>query len=177
MLDFWKTIITTLIPHLLGWPVAAVVLGLIFKTQVSALLARLKNFSAKHGSTSVDIQTVVGAAEQKIEKGDVIAAGSLSPPTTVGSAAAPTTALAVVDTVEPENEAARQAMIDFGKNLDVVQAREADIRAHLTRMHFELTAPETTDILIRNLAFVQAIAAAEKTYRLIFGSQVMLLKA
>jgi len=79
---FWKTIITTLIPHLLGWPVAAVVLGLIFKNQVSTLLARLKNFSAKHGSTSLDIETVAAAAEQKIEKGDVTVAGSLSLPTT-----------------------------------------------------------------------------------------------
>jgi hypothetical protein len=176
MLDFWKTIITTLIPHLLGWPVASVVLGLIFKNQVSALLARLKNLSAKHGSTSLDIETV-GAADQKIEKIDVTAAGSLTPSATAVTIAATTTALAIVNATEPVDEAARQAMIDFGKGIDVVQAREADIRAHLTRMHFEFNSSETTDILIRNLAFVQAVAAAERTYRLIFGSQLLLLRA
>jgi hypothetical protein len=171
MLDFWKTIIATLIPHLLGWPVAAVILGLIFKNQVSTLLARLKNFSAKHGSTSLDIETVVGAADQKIEKGDVTTAGSLSPSATAVTIAASTTALVAVD------EAARQAMIDFGKGIEVVQSREAVIREHLMRMHFDINADETTDILIRNLAFVQAVSAAERTYRLIFGSQLLLLRA
>ena len=178
MLDFWKTIITTLIPHLLGWPVAAVVLGLIFKNQVSTLLARLKNFSAKHGSTSLDIETVAAAAEQKIEKGDVTVAGSLSLPTTAVTIAAPTMAVnlaAAAPAAEPADMSARQAMIDFGKGNEVVQAREADIRAHL--MHFDFDASETTDILIRNLAFVQALAAAERTYRLIFGSQLSLLRA
>ena len=177
MLDFWKTIITTLIPHLLGWPVAAVVLGLIFKNQVTTLLARLKNFSAKHGSTSLDIEAVVGAAEQKIEKVDVAAAGSLSRSMMPVAAPATATAIAVVDATAPVDEAARQAMIDFGKGIEVVQVREADIRTHLARMHFDFDATETTDILIRNLAFAQAFAAAERTYRLIFGSQLSLLRA
>ncbi len=68
-------------------------------------------------------------------------------------------------------------MLDFGKGIEVVQAIEADIRAHLARMHFELDTTETTEILIRNLAVAQAIGAAERTYRLIFGSQLSLLRA
>lgn len=175
MLDFWKTIITTLIPHLLGWPVASVVLGLIFKNQVSTLLTRLKNFSAKHGSTSLDIETLE-AAGQKIEKVDVTAAGSLSASAADVTIAASATAGAVVDATEPVDEAARRAMVEFGKGIDVVQAREVDIRAHLARMHFDFNTTETTDILIRNLAYNQAIAVAERTYRLIFGSQLLLLK-
>ena len=176
MLDFWKAVIITLIPHLLGWPVAAVVLGLIFKSQVSTLLARLKNLSAKHGSTSLDIETVL-AADQKVEKGDASAPGSLSPSLAAVTVDAPTAALAVVDTTEPVDEAARQAMIDFGKGNEVVQAREADIRTHLMQMHFDFNAVETTDILIRNLAFTQFVASSERTYRLIFGSQLSLLRA
>jgi hypothetical protein len=177
MLDFWKTIITTLIPHLLGWPVAAVILGLVFKNQVSTLLARLKKISATHGSTGLDIEAEVGAADQKIEKSDVSAAGSLSASVTAVTISASPTTLVAVDATEPVDEAARQAMIDFGKGIDVVQAREADIRGHLALMRFELNTPETTDILIRNLAYVQAVGAAERTYRLIFGSQLLLLRA
>jgi hypothetical protein len=174
MLDFWKAIITTLIPHLLGWPVAAVVLGLIFKKQAGALLARLKNLRAKHGSTSLDIETDIGAAEQKIEQGDATA-GSLTSPTTAIVPAS--TTLAVADGAEPVDEAARKAVIDFGKGNEAVQVRETEIRGHLKRLHFELNTPETTEILIRNLAATGALAAAEKIYRLIFGSQIALLKA
>jgi hypothetical protein len=68
-------------------------------------------------------------------------------------------------------------LIDFGKNNAVVQAREESIRDHLTRLNFALGEPDTTEILIRNLAFAQAVAVAERLYRLIFGSQISLLKS
>jgi hypothetical protein len=68
-------------------------------------------------------------------------------------------------------------MIDFGKNIQTVKVREEMIRAHLARLHFEASAPETTELLTRNLAYCQMAAVAEKLYRLIFGSQISLLKS
>jgi hypothetical protein len=177
VLDFWKTIITTIIERLLSWPVAVLVLGLVFRFHITKMLARLTRLSLRHGETSIDAQISASAATEQVDKVDVLKAGSLT--ASVGEVVAQEAdakALAVPP-VEPVDDAARQAMIDFAKNIEAVQFRENAIKAHLDRMGFALGAPLTTEILIRNLAFNQAIASAERLYRLIFGSQIALLKA
>lgn len=179
MIDFWKAIITTVVERIFSWPVAIIVLALLFKRRISAVLARLTHLTLKHGETAFEAQTGDTAIEQT-KGADVPKAGLLSAPAgeaAGGDLATNTAILPIQAATEPVDEVARQEMLDFGKNIAVVQAREEMIRTHLTRMHFELGAPETTEILIRNLAYNQAVAAAETLYRLIFGSQISLLKS
>jgi hypothetical protein len=180
MPEFWKTIITTALTRILSWPVAFVVVVLIFRNKLSELLARLTRLTLKHGETAIEAETS-GNAGVQAEKTDTPIAGLLS--VSIGedasskSKSSSSTALTVQTNPEPADEAARQAAIDFGKNIVVVQLGEDAIKAHLARLHFDIGARETTEILIRNLAYTQALAAAERAYRLIFGSQISLLKS
>ena len=179
MLDFWKAIITTVVTCVFSWPVAIVVLALAFRSHISSALARLTHLTLRHGETAFEAQTNATAIEQT-EKADTPNKGLLSSPVgeVEGRDLVPdTTALTVRAEIEPVDEAARQAMIDFGKNIPTVKVREEMIRAHLARLHFETDAPETTELLTRNLAYCQMVAVAERLYRLIFGSQISLLKS
>ena len=174
MLDFWKTIITATLRAVFSWPVALVILGFAFKRHVSALLGRLTRLNLRHGETSLEAQA--GGAFEQTEKADAPEQGPLS--TSLASGSEPDVEpQRVLSSTPAVDEAARQEMIDFGKNIAVVQVGEEAIKAHLARMEFELNEPLTTEILIRNLAYYQALAALERLYRLIFGSQISLLKS
>jgi hypothetical protein len=153
-----------LLPNLLSWPVAVLVLGLLFRRNISDLLTRLSRLVIKHGDTSMEASTTGSASEQAETPRHELpsAAIILSSPET--------------DTQPGIDTVARQAAIDFGKGIPAVQAREERIRAHLTKLDFAYNDPVTTEILIRNLAYCQAVAQAERLYRLIFGSQLALLK-
>jgi len=160
VLELWKTIVVTV----LGWPVAAVVLGLVFKRYISNLLTRATRLSLKHGDTLIEATAGSGieSASEQTEKVDKPTAASLSAP--------------LSEPPREVDEAARQEMKDFGKGIAAVQVNEELIRNHLARFNFALDNPETAEILIRNLAFVQLLYRAERLYRLIFGSQISLLK-
>lgn len=164
--------------HALSWPVAIVVLCLVFRRHISSLLARLTHLSLKHGETSLEATS--GAATEQSDKADLAKTGLLSAPIAEAAIDAPAggaTGLALVSATKEADAAARRGMIDFGKNIPSVQIREDLIHAHLERMRFELNTEETTEILIRNLAYSQAVTVAERLYRLIFGSQISLLKS
>lgn len=169
MLDFWKEIITTALRGLFGWPVAVVILGFALKTEVSLLLGRLTRLILKHGETSVEAHVMSTAVDQ---------IGKPEPP---GKGLIGTErdneAQGVLNIVTAEDAAARQAMIDFGKNSPAVQVRERFILDQLAHRRFDLNKQETAEVLVRNLAFNQALATFEKAYRLIFGSQISLLKS
>jgi len=56
-----------------------------------------------------------------------------------------------------------------------VQRREQLIQADIRNMNLEV-GKETIDLLVQHLAHSQALYAAERTYRTIFGSQIAALK-
>jgi hypothetical protein len=103
--------------------------------------------------------------------------GSLSTPTPIRATTSAASTLTTIDATQPLDDAARQATVDFAKGIEAVQIRDEMIRAQLAQLHFDLNTTETTDILIRHLAYAQAVYTAERVYRLIFGSQLSLLRA
>jgi len=160
MLEYLKVIL----PSLLSFPVVVLVLGLLFRQNISSLLIRLTHLEFRHGGTSLEASTTGSASEQ-----------AETPRHELPSAAI-TIATPEADAQPGVDAAARQAAIDFGKGIPAVQAREEQIRIHLARLNFNDNDPVTTEVLVRNLAFSQAWVQAERLYRLIFGSQIALLK-
>ena len=154
-------ILKVLIERLLGWPVAAIVLGIIFRHQTAAFGKRIERLTFKHGDTSVE--AAVGKAEiQNVQvEASEVALGSLIP-TKQG--------------LPDEIQAARREALDYGKNLEPVREREEAVKAQLDSLAFAQGEPETFEVLVRNLAHIAWIAYSERIYRLIFGSQIAALK-
>jgi hypothetical protein len=69
----------------------------------------------------------------------------------------------------------RRAAQDYGKGVASVQAREATIKSELERLGFPFDQKDTVDLLIRQLATLQCVSFFERTYRIIFGSQLSTL--
>jgi len=69
----------------------------------------------------------------------------------------------------------RRAAQDYGKGVASVQAREASIKSELERLGFSFDQQDTVDVLIRQLATLQCVSFFERTYRIIFGSQLSAL--
>jgi hypothetical protein len=69
----------------------------------------------------------------------------------------------------------RRAAEDYGKGVASVQAREESIKSELKRPGFGFDQQDTIDVLIRQLATLQCISFFERTYRIIFGSQLSAL--
>jgi len=154
-------IIKTLIERVLSWPVAVLILGIIFRHEMAAFWSRINHLTFTHGATRVEANAGLASVQNvKVEASEAITGGLRAPTSSVPDAI----------------QSARQAALDFGKNLEAVQVREEDIRQHLASLAFSDNNPETIQVLVRNLAFAQWIAHSERTYRLIFGSQIAALK-
>lgn len=57
----------------------------------------------------------------------------------------------------------------------LVMAQEARIRADLAKLHLNEKPEKAVDLIIEHLAISQLLHAAERLYRLIFGSQIAVL--
>lgn len=81
-------------------------------------------------------------------------------------------------TVTPEDlrlATEREKAKRWGADIAIVQEREELVLSSLTSLDFGVSQ-ETIDLLIRQLAYTQVLANVERAYRLIFGSQIAVLK-
>ena len=157
MIEIWKV----LIERVLGWPVAVLLLGIVFRHHVANFWARIDHLTLTHGKTSVEAKTGLASGQNAKPEASETITGSLT----------------VTKPVMPaELQTARETALDFGKGLEPVQVRETGIENYLASLNFTKDDSHTIPVLVRNLAFMQWIAHSERTYRLIFGSQIALLK-
>lgn len=140
-------IVKILVERILNWPVAVLVGLLIFKSQLSALLGRVSSVKAGKEGFSLDA---------------AISASVLQTETTVEVG------------LTPEAEKRLKEVQSFVVP-SVMQEREALIMADLQRMNLAKSV-DAIPILVRHLAAVQLVAAAEQVYRTIFGSQIAVLR-
>jgi len=78
-------------------------------------------------------------------------------------------------TISDDKTIERNAVRDYGKGVASVAFREQSIKSELERLGFQLEESDINDVLIRQLAAQLCVAFFERTYRIIFGSQLTAL--
>jgi hypothetical protein len=141
--------------------------GLIFRKPISALLARANNLKLGKEGFSID---AAAASRQLESKPPEIGLVAENKHIETGSD------LANVP-VATNDETSKE--LQQVKNFDVpliVQQQEESIRASLKKFNLDVNLQEAVDLLIKHLAVTQLWFTAERIYRMIFGSQIALLK-
>ncbi|HJU20379.1 MAG TPA: hypothetical protein VJ770_28320 [Stellaceae bacterium] len=145
---------TELFLKYLSWPVAVIfislVLVLVFRKPLSELVRRGGLKITKEG-LSID-QAAVAAVSVQSE------------------------ATPIVSTLKLDPETERQ--VSELKQMDVpviIREQKLRIRKDLEKLSLLNNKDETIDILIQHLAIQQLLYAVERTYRIIFGSQIAIL--
>lgn len=149
-----------IVSHILSWPVAVFSLGIFYRQRLLELIGKLEKLMVKHGDTTLEATIASPANQLQKARAPELTSGALSK---------------VSDQASDDIVKNRKAALDLGKGLPIVEVREEDIRDSLERLRFGSDEAETTEVLIRNLALFQWIAFSERTYRIIFGSQISLL--
>jgi hypothetical protein len=167
MIDFWKSIFE----HVLGWPVAAFFLGLLFREPLTALVERIDHIKAP----GVDLSAPQLAAIAQDEPKALPPPGALKGEIVPANAEAPTTANAVTVGFPTHLEERREALRKFGRGIKLVDEADALIRNELATLNMPLDSKDTADVLVRQLATTQMMLRSERTHRLIFGSQIVTL--
>jgi hypothetical protein len=164
-LDLLKTVIQ----YVLGWPVIALVLGLIFRKPLTDLLGRINGFKGVGLEVSATQPLASAQSDPKILpppealKGEI---GSTNPETAI----TPTT---------PSDNAPPPPNLDavkkFGTGIPIVDEDVATIKKQLAALSLPLNSEETGELLVRHLAATQLMVRCERTHRLIYGSQLVAL--
>jgi hypothetical protein len=149
-------LLKALIEHVLGWPVATVILGLIFRRPVGSFLRRIHKLHVKGPGVEF-----TGEARKQLDA-DLLRRDPLT---------APTEAQLVLPLNDDIAER-RRAVESFGGDSPSVLANIKDIRETLETLRYPLADAGTSEVLIRHLAVTQLMHRAEALYRLIFGSQL-----
>lgn len=152
-----------LIERLLSWPVATVLLGLVFKQPLERLINRIDLFKGPGIEVSTPIDS---AAKQLMNDGAQKGSDLLAIP------AQEQTLLPISDELEKR----RDAVLSYGGNDEMLLAQMGEIEANLKSLQFRLDSKETVLLLIRHLAATQILHKAEQLYRLIFGSQIEVMR-
>jgi hypothetical protein len=165
-------ILKLLIDHLLSWPVAAAVICVLLRKSMirllgefSDLLKRSNRVSVKHGDMAIEAGVDTPVQERDVEKPKDLALGAGN------SLAEPT-----VQIDQDKIQQARRNLREYASGLVTVPMREGLIRNELSALGFMIPDDDLTSILIRQIAGAQSSSNFEKTYRLIFGSQVASLE-
>lgn len=166
MPDFWKTVIE----HVLGWPVAAIFLCLLFKKPLTDLVGRINSIKGP----GFDVSATTATAQLKAE------AEKVAPDVLKGEIATDNTetALAVrsdLSISDPELKSKVEAVRTFGGDFPIIGEGIRGIKEHLNRLKLPLNSQDTGEILVRHLAVNQLMLRCERTHRLIFGSQIAAL--
>jgi hypothetical protein len=163
--------IRLVIDRLLSWPVAIFGIFLIFQSPIRALLTELTAFirrasqlRVQHKDTTLE---AMADANLQVKKG---AGGTADFDLGPGSAISTGKA-----TDSDDNTIERNAVRDYGKGIASVAFREQSIKSELMRLGFQLDEPDIIDVLIRQLAAQLCVAFFERTYRIIYGSQLTAL--
>lgn len=159
------------IDRLLGWPVAAVGISLVFQSPIKSLVRELTAFvgRANHLSLKLKDTTVeaLSAANPQAKKG---------PGNPTDFDLGEGTAISPVR--EPVGDVAleRDAVLNYGRGVASVKVAETSIRKELERLGFNLYERDTVDLLVRQLAAQLCVTSFERIYRVIFGSQISALE-
>jgi hypothetical protein len=140
-------IIKLLLERLLSWPVITLLVFLVFKKPLTIFLTRLNILKAGKEGFSLDASSVAVAIQAE----------------------------AKVETGLSSEARERLKLVKDVAISRSIQQREQLIRADLRKMDLNVSH-EAVDLLVRQLATMQATAAAEQIYRTIFGSQIKALK-
>ena len=159
------------IDHLLSLPVVVFAICIIFRKQVQTLLdvlidflRQVKQVSVKHKDTCVEASVEATTQTVQAEEGESESG--------LGS---------FITTTPADKEVAinleieRTQIENFGKDMVSTPYKVQAIKTELERLGYALGETNTTDILIRQLATSQLYIHFERTYRLVFGSQIKLL--
>jgi len=132
---------TALIDALKGlwWPLAAVIIAVVYKAEIRSLLPRLR----KAGPTGVEFDP---ADAQKASAADVATA------------------------TEPGK------LKEFPGIIRTPAIERVERQLHTALANVNVKAEEKPDLLVRLLAQAQLEATFERTYNVIFGSQILLLR-
>ena len=165
-------IVKLILEKLFSWPGVVILLtltcSLIFRKPLSALIERAIKLQV--GKEWLSVDTPAAASRQMESKPPEIGLVSEIKPVETESGLANVPAVTNGDT----NKELQQV-----KNFDVppiVQHQEELIRASLKKFNLDVNPKETIDLLIKHLAVTQLWLTAERVYRMIFGSQITLLK-
>lgn len=158
MLDILKVVIE----RVTSWPVAAVILGLIFKSPLSQFLRRVNILKG----VGIEVSASEGSAERQLE------ITMTREPDPLAVQIGPQAQLPIPEDIAKEREAIRT----YGGNHDIVLEQMAGIETHLARVQMPLAEEETARVLVRHLAVTQLLYRAESLYRVIFGSQIAALR-
>jgi hypothetical protein len=166
-------IVQLVIEKLLSWPgvliPAILACGLMFRKPLSPLLARTINL--KVGKEGLTIDAPVAASRQLESKSPEAGLVSESKHVETDSDLANLPAV-----TNGETDSALQQIKSFDVP-PIVQHQEGLIRASLKKFNLDVNAQETVDLLVKHLAVTQLWLNAERIYRMIFGSQIFLLKS
>ncbi len=170
-----QNVLITLIDRILSWPIAALVLGLIFRTPITALINRIDLFKGPGIELSSPIiakaSTQLNAGETP-KSGELLATSEAPQQLTFPGEVDPQQHLTFPDEVEREREQVKA----YGGNEEVLILQMQSIENHLSRLHFSLDSQETSRVLVRQLAVIQLLYKAERAYRLLFGSQIVFMR-
>ncbi len=152
----------TLIERLISWPVAALVLAIVFRKSIARLIDRIDKgkFAGIEVSTKAAVDQIVNAnaAPGADQLSSLVQAQTVPPPN------------------DPDFDAKRAIVMNYGGDQPLVLQTMQSIAATLEALGFTAQTPETAPLLVRHLAVTQIMQAREFIYRLIFGSQIAALK-
>jgi len=151
----------TIIERILSWPIAVFLLALIYKHSLVRLINRIVTVKG----AGIELSAPTETAEQQQESPAQSPTGSLTAPE-------PQLALPLSAELLKRQEEVR----NLGSGKPIVREQIKVLEDELTGLGFTLNTPDTTNVLIRNLATTQLIARFERIYRLIFGSQIAALE-
>jgi hypothetical protein len=144
--------------YLISFPVAVVIIALVVIFVLrKPLTAALQRGGVKIGKEGLSIDAVAAAA---------------------GSAQSEATPIDNSLALKPDpNTDKRLASVTRVSVPVIVREQEDRIRAELVQLNFSDNSKDAVDLLIQHLALSQLYHAAERLYRLIFGSQIAVLKS
>jgi hypothetical protein len=147
---------TEILLKYLGWPVAFIIVLvfaiLLFRKTFNSLLQR---GGVKIGKDllSIDVATATAAISDQSDTAPIENSLSIKPDSQT----------------DPRLEQVKRPNISV-----IIREQEARIRVDLSKLN--LADNEAVDLLIQHLASTQLFLAAERLYRIIFGSQIAVLK-
>ena len=148
--------------QVVAWPGVVIVAISIFRKAIQALLAQVTAGLTRAAEERPPWKFGLGKTGVQIEAGTAIEDQKEAKPVERGLV---------------EKEIPR-TIAEYGSEFsNVREEREQLIRRDLQDLGLSETDPKTTALLIRHLAVTQLLHAAEQIYRVIFGSQIGVLKA
>ncbi|HEY0786669.1 MAG TPA: hypothetical protein VGD62_12425, partial [Acidobacteriaceae bacterium] len=161
-------VVNTLIERLLGWPIAALILGVVFRKSIARLIDRIEKgkIAGFEVSTRSALDQLVGASAKSATDDQL--SSLTQPPSQPPPGGPPPDA--------PALDERRKAAENYGGDQPIIQLAMTDIENSLASLGLPRAGLETNRLVIRHLAVTQILYSFERLYRLIFGSQITAMR-